>query len=286
MNKNNKLLIFTLLLVIALSALNAEYIISTTKSKIIQSSVEDSFGEAPLGTYPLILLHGYNPIYSRRIAEISLKDMQSELSDDLGYVNKGILTSETTCSELHYSKDPIVIRATYLNKLEIDEIDEYTNNVAKIISKVKECTGAEKVDLITHSMGGIVVRNYIEHNDSSSIRKFIMLGTPNHGGLYNLGEFADYFVEEGESKINLDFIMLSENHNFMKSLNDGDETSGNVEYYTIAGNIDGKGDGLVLSKSVSLDGEDNHLEVSCNHLQLKYPSSCLESYDFIKKVLS
>jgi N-acetylneuraminic acid mutarotase len=49
------------------------------------------------------------------------------------------------------------------------------------ISEVKIKTGAEKVDIIAHSMGGLVVKDYIEKNNNESIDKFIDIATPHLG---------------------------------------------------------------------------------------------------------
>jgi len=280
---NKKIIWLIVILFIAIAAINAEYLISTLKSQIIRSSVDDTPGNAPPETYPLILFHGFNPIYSQRISELSMKDMQHSLATDLNYDDKGIFTSKTTCAELRYSTKPIIIRATYLEKLDLTEIDEYAKNIDLIISKIKHCTGSSKVDVVTHSMGGIVVRYYVKNIDSSSIRKAIMMGAPNRGGFYNLGEIAEYFVDNGESRIRLDFIQLSEDHNFMKELNKEDQTI-DIEYYTIAGDIDGKGDGVVLSESVPLQSAEN-IVVPCNHVLLKHPSLCPEAYEFIQESL-
>ena len=58
-----------------------------------------------------------------------------------------------------------------------EELDKY-------ISGIKILTGAEKVDLVAHSMGGLVSRYYIDEiMQESDVAQLIMLGTPN-GGSY------------------------------------------------------------------------------------------------------
>lgn len=42
-------------------------------------------------------------------------------------------------------------------------------------------TGAEAVDIVAHSMGGLVARAYVNDTDDPPIRKLIMMGTPSHG---------------------------------------------------------------------------------------------------------
>lgn len=49
------------------------------------------------------------------------------------------------------------------------------------IESAKQASGHTQVDIVAHSMGGLVTRWYIEGMDRSDIRKFVMLGTPNHG---------------------------------------------------------------------------------------------------------
>jgi hypothetical protein len=53
-----------------------------------------------------------------------------------------------------------------------------------IIEKVKEKFAGNKIDLICHSMGGIIARTYIQGDYyECNIDKLIMIGTPNKGAL-------------------------------------------------------------------------------------------------------
>jgi pimeloyl-ACP methyl ester carboxylesterase len=66
-----------------------------------------------------------------------------------------------------------------------------TNTVAQnvavlrdYVTRVQRDTGAASVDVLAHSMGGLVTRNYIHHmmpTAPRTIRQLIMLGTPNGG---------------------------------------------------------------------------------------------------------
>lgn len=281
--------VLIIILVLACSCLvylNSEYYFHLIRSRIIESAIEDTPGVAPKETYPVILFHGFNFVNSKRFSEFSMKSMQNELSKDIGYVDKGVYTDELTCAELRYQNNPIIIRASYFDGIKIDDIDKYSENVAEIINRVRYCTGADKVDVITHSMGGVVIRNYIKNIDQYSIRKFIMIATPNHGGLYNLGKFADYLTELGVSGVELDFMQLSERNEFMKVLNSGDEAIGDIEYFTVAGNFDGVGDGIVRADSVALNGSKAELIVECNHVLIKHPHFCPETYAFVRDSLN
>lgn len=286
MKKRYKIMLWLSVLIILITFIvNVPFLTLTFKTNLITKMVVDAPGHAPKGTYPLLLLHGFNPMYSRRLSEFSLYDLQNSLAKDLNYIDKEMFIQDMTCVQLQYAEKPIIIRATYFSKYDVVEIEEYTRNLKKIIDRVLYCTGAEKVDIISHSMGGIVVRSYMQEYNQSNVRKLIMLGTPNQGGLYNLGKTAEYFIDEGSSKIALDFIQLSENHAFMQNLSR--EPLEGIQIYTVAGNSDGQGDGLILADSVPLNNTlSKHKGVPCNHIALKHPNLCPEMYDFVKEALT
>jgi pimeloyl-ACP methyl ester carboxylesterase len=76
------------------------------------------------------------------------------------------------------------------------------------IDGVKKTTGAEKVDLIAHSMGGLVTRYYIHQlMTEDDVAQLIMLGTPNGGSpcggmLSSLGFYMPATLELQASYIN------------------------------------------------------------------------------------
>ncbi|CAN5135811.1 hypothetical protein BH11PAT1_BH11PAT1_7130 [soil metagenome] len=52
------------------------------------------------------------------------------------------------------------------------------------ISAIKQSTGAQKVDIVAHSMGGLVARNYIaDATKAPNVRKLFTLGTPHFGAV-------------------------------------------------------------------------------------------------------
>jgi len=50
--------------------------------------------------------------------------------------------------------------------------------------------GLERIHFVTHSLGGIILRQFIEHHDLSGLRRVVMLGPPNQGS-----QIADYLSE-------------------------------------------------------------------------------------------
>ncbi len=62
------------------------------------------------------------------------------------------------------------------------DIASYAHILSHSINEVKQRANVQKVDIVTHSMGGLIARWYINKgNYNDDIRKLIMIGTPNHG---------------------------------------------------------------------------------------------------------
>ena len=58
----------------------------------------------------------------------------------------------------------------------------WAENLADFIDKVLEATGAEKVDIVAHCMGGLVARAAIKYYGcANKVRKLLMIATPNYG---------------------------------------------------------------------------------------------------------
>ena len=161
-----------------------------------------------------------------------------------------------------------------------------------LVKLTKDATNREKVNIIAHSMGGLVAKEYIKEFVGDSVNKLITIATPNHG-VY--GQVDDYCGVTGAST---ECSQMSSDSNFIKTLNNGDETPYNVKYYTITGGgcvlggIDG--DGIVRTTSVPLDGATNY-EVSgkCSgsfnrdmHSDLLNPDKYPEVLDDVKKILN
>src|SRR3990167_5834575 len=60
------------------------------------------------------------------------------------------------------------------------------------ISQIKTQTGSQKVDIVAHSMGGLVARNYIaDATKAQNVRKLFTLGTPHLGAVKFLKALRD-----------------------------------------------------------------------------------------------
>jgi len=74
-------------------------------------------------------------------------------------------------------------KRSYRTHFEKDQgIDDMAGALARFIRKVKKVTGEPKVDIVSHSLGGVVSRIAVcEHRLGTSVGTLITLGSPLHG---------------------------------------------------------------------------------------------------------
>jgi triacylglycerol lipase len=96
------------------------------------------------------------------------------------------------------------------------------SQVATKVSQIRAAAGAAKVDIITHSMGGLSSRWYAKFlGGTSYVDEWVSLGGPNHGT--NLASLCFWQTSCFEMRAG---------STFLSQLNSGDETPGDVRYGT------------------------------------------------------
>ena len=124
------------------------------------------------------------------------------------------------------------------------------NQVRDAVNTLRSQTGAAKVDIISHSMGGLSSRYYLKNLGGSSIvDDWVSLGGPNHGTNF---AYACYLFSAGCRD-------MIPNSGFLTNLNSGDETPGAVRYGAFYSTCD---EIINPDTSTRLDGADNR-EVGC-----------------------
>ncbi|MBS1870400.1 MAG: triacylglycerol lipase [Actinobacteria bacterium] len=95
------------------------------------------------------------------------------------------------------------------------------SEVARKVEEIRSRTGAAKVDIISHSMGGLNTRYYLKNlGGTEKVDDWVSLGGPNHGTTT-----ANLCFEES-------CIEMRIGSTFLTRLNEGDETPGTVNYGT------------------------------------------------------
>ncbi|MFC4562551.1 esterase/lipase family protein [Nocardiopsis mangrovi] len=128
--------------------------------------------------------------------------------------------------------------------------------LAGFVDDVRSATGAAKVDIVTHSMGGLPSRWYIRFlGGTDTVDDWVSIGGPNNGtrvaGLCSIALPACREMEQGSS--------------FLSELNAGDPTPGGVAYTTFRSPCD-----IVISpvSSTVLDGATNNRTGCLEHISM------------------
>jgi triacylglycerol lipase len=123
------------------------------------------------------------------------------------------------------------------------------------VDAILSATGAAKVDIVTHSMGGLSSRYYLKNlGGQPKVDEWVSLGGPNHG----------------TTTANLCFwntscFDMQPGSGFLTSLNSGDETPGAVNYRTWWSACDNV---INPDSSVSLVGATNTQTACLSHSDL------------------
>ena len=118
----------------------------------------------------------------------------------------------------------------------LGDIRTNSQRLANTIASVRARTGAAKVDLVSHSMGGLVSRYYVKNlGGAATVDSLIMMGTPNYGtSLANVASFLTFGSCVGIDACN----QMASGSSFLNDPNAGDDTIGSVRYTSIATSVD------------------------------------------------
>jgi pimeloyl-ACP methyl ester carboxylesterase len=142
-----------------------------------------------------------------------------------------------------------------------ESIDDQSAKLAADVQKElnhlrKSGIKAAKVDLICHSMGGLIARNYLSDKElyvNANVRKLITVGTPHHG-VNNLGYYMGKLGSLWLSKHRKAIEQLHEDSKFLGELNSR-PTAGNKGLEFEFGNIYVvPWDGITYASSAYLNG--------------------------------
>jgi triacylglycerol lipase len=127
--------------------------------------------------------------------------------------------------------------------------------VAARVDQILAATGAAKVDIITHSMGGLSSRYYLRNlGGTAKVDDWVSLGGPNHG------------TDTARFCWQASCVEMRPGSSFLNALNQGDETPGTTNYLTWWSPCD---EVINPDSSVSLSGATNTQTACMSHSSLK-----------------
>ncbi|MET9800270.1 triacylglycerol lipase [Streptomyces sp. NPDC006368] len=123
--------------------------------------------------------------------------------------------------------------------------------LAAEVGRLLVSTGASKVDVVTHSMGGLSSRHYAKNlGGGAEIDAWVSLGGPNHG------------TDTANGCLDASCYEMRIGSDFLTALNSGDETPGSPRYATWWSPCDAV---INPDSSVSLAGADNRQTTCLGH---------------------
>lgn len=182
---------------------------------------------APTAHNPIVFVHGYTGSGS------NWNTMISRLKAD-GW----------TAAEL---PTPLTYSSSTSNKNNAEAIKQR-------VDQVLASTGAAKVDIVTHSMGGLSSRWFVKYlGGDAKVDDWVSLGGPNHGSTWANGCATIPCLE------------MRPTSSFIADLNAGDETPGAVNYGTWRSPCD---ELVTPSSSTELSGARNTTTACIGHVAL------------------
>lgn len=117
----------------------------------------------------------------------------------------------------------------------LTDIPPNAQRLNDLVNKTLARTGAKKVKLVAHSQGGLVARHYIKNlGGDQKVTSLTMLATTNNGTA--LANLANFF---GAGALGLKGIQKQAiGSDYLKELNSGDQSVGDVKYTSIATRYD------------------------------------------------
>jgi hypothetical protein len=228
--------------------------------------------------YPLIFVHGHSKSEDGSKYSIStFNEFQNRLVlNNLYGKREPILANDEKINfkegQWANTELPISIRTTYyygeyslsggfIYQDNNQEIEEYARRLEKIIDIVKYATGRDKVDIVAHSMGGLVSREYVRQTKGKDINKLVMIGTPNDGIYGYSGSLCgSLFAGRKQTPECED---MQHNSPFLNKLNNGDVIY-RSKYLTISGKAKEVDWNDQLKRGLCPDGKSYHDEVICS----------------------
>ncbi|MFH1174424.1 MAG: alpha/beta fold hydrolase [archaeon] len=160
--------------------------------------------------HPLLLVHGHSFITqnSAFLSTDIFTPFEDRLFADNVYIPFGVFTSNYQvypAGDLGMNPLPFVFKVTYyletykgigsfvVEESKTSNLDTYAIRIKESIDNILLLTGKDKVDVIAHSMGGLVVRRYAQVFGEDKLGTVILVGTPNRGIIGRIYDYCTLF---------------------------------------------------------------------------------------------
>lgn len=216
----------------------------------------------------------------QKLSEIKQEQQLPPMTGKAVIMIHGIIRSSksfTSLGEIFEKEGYTVVNFDYPStQAKIPDHAEYLNQV------IKSLEGIEEIHLVVHSMGGLIVRAYVDQekeNRDARLKRLVMLGVPNFGAeiadfLQNFPPFRMIFGESGQQ-------LVTGQEDLIANLPVPD-----FDFAVIAGGLGneigfnpilpGDNDGIVTTASTRLPGAKDYVVVNCMHSFMPFDKTCGE----------
>ena len=181
-------------------------------------------------------------------------------------------------------------------KVVINNYPSRKNNIQELAElaikpALESCKGNDKVHFVTHSLGGILVRQFLSQNKIENLGNVVMLAPPNHGS-----EIVDRFQSMGMSNWVFKKVNGPAGEQLSTQKDSVPETLGAVNFSlgVIAGNVSyspifsralpGEDDGKVSVASSKVEGMKDHIVLPVSHTFMMSNDAVIQQVrSFLKK---
>ena len=158
------------------------------------------------------------------------------------------------------------------------------NNIEQLAEEaigpaLKLCPADRKLHFVTHSLGGILVRQYLSHHEIENLGRVVMLGPPNKGSevVDKLHDFPGFRFINGDAGLELGTGESSVPNRLGAANFDLGIIAGTRSINLILSRmIVGVDDGKVSVKNTKLEGMHDHLEMEVTHPFMMRNSKVIE----------
>jgi pimeloyl-ACP methyl ester carboxylesterase len=124
---------------------------------------------APKLNRPVLLVHGFNG-HAENWSQMKTWFVRDGQNIDGGVVNgKTLPDANANVFSMEFSRP-------------FNPVSNNASELRQAIDKICAATGAEEIDVVAHSMGGLDARLYLDQGNEK-INKLMMVATPNHGSV-------------------------------------------------------------------------------------------------------
>lgn len=256
---------------------------------------------------PILFIHGhsFNDANSPQDTMNIFGKIERKLQND-GVINAGELNiddrNEFREGEWGKSDRKVAVKSSYyyitfydfgsysFTTQKSERIENYAIRLKEIINLLKHRYGSDKVDIVAHSMGGLVAREYIQLFGESNVNKLVTINTPHHGIEGRVENLCGVLGAERECED------MSRGSVFLKRLN-AEDVAEDLKIHSIRSigctMENSTGDGIVTNNSAYLKGAINHvIKGECTdafntnlHSKALDPDVYPETYNLLRDIL-